>query len=534
MVTMAGMAKWFKRYSLLLLIVIFGLSLRLTHLREWLHFEMDEEVVAWKTRQLWQFGKPFLIGGGTPFGIHLGPAFYYLSSIPLWLTQGDPMSWGWLAALVGILTIVLCFYIGTLLYSKRVGIIAALLWSTSFVAAMSDRHWWPLVLDPLLSLLSLLSLFRILRGEKRWWIYLGFILAFAWQTDLTVLPLFFAAVVVAIRNWRQQKKEVMTAMVILLASMLPLVLFEFRHPGANFGKLFQYKFLEGFNLERLNLTRFNLFFVPAGLSRLLFPITHFDGDLSKFYTWCREISDGRVNGQPWWAAGLTVCLLLVPFFSGKFRPAKRGPSLQDKLPNLGDRVLQMIILSGVGGIVIFKLIGGNLYDFYLAVLYPVTLLLAARTIDFIWRKWGIITAGFVTAVIVGLNLTAFMRAYHPQGLAVKQEAVSWVADMLSGKSFALESFSGCNRYNGIRYLFLLKKSEPVMSFMDPNLFWLYDKTPAAEYPDYIVVFVTPSDLTANEWKRYNEVATNVVARKVLGEFEVVVVNNEKRQFSIDF
>lgn len=521
MVTMAGMAKWFKRYSLLLLIVIFGLSLRLTHLREWLHFEMDEEVVAWKTRQLWQFGKPFLIGGGTPFGIHLGPAFYYLSSIPLWLTQGDPMSWGWLAALVGILTIVLCFYIGTLLYSQRVGIIAALLWSTSFIATMSDRHWWPLVLDPLLSLLSLLSLFRILRGEKRWWIYLGFILAFAWQTDLTVLPLFFATFFVGILRFKKEAKNIGICVLIVLASFSPLAMFEFRHPGANVGKLFSYQFQNNVSISQATVWS-SLKSIPLSLSTLLFPGGQ-DTNLSRVYSWCKEIVLSSQRQVSSWALLIATLIILFPVFR-LFQKSERKTS---------DKLLILFFTAGIGGFLLFRLSGGNSFDFYLAALYPIFLLSTAAMLTTLWDAHKVMAMAII-AGIVSLNIFAFLFARHPYGLGVKQEAVSWVADMLSGKSFALESFSGCNRYNGIRYLFLLKKSEPVMSFMDPNLFWLYDKTPAAEYPDYIVVFVTPSDLTANERKRYNEVATNVVARKVLGEFEVVVVNNEKRQFSIDF
>ena len=70
----------------LLLILVIGFSLRLINLQSWLQFEFDEEVIAWKLRQFIEFGKPFLIGGGTPFGFHLGPAFYYLSAIPLFFS----------------------------------------------------------------------------------------------------------------------------------------------------------------------------------------------------------------------------------------------------------------------------------------------------------------------------------------------------------------------------------------------------------------------------------------------------------------
>src|SRR3989344_4607280 len=101
MVKMAGMVKWFKLHSWIFFIIAFGLFLRLINLRSWFQFEFDEEVIAWKLRQFIVFGKPFLIGGGTPFGFHLGPAFYYLSAVPLFFFRLDPIGWGVAAGVFG-------------------------------------------------------------------------------------------------------------------------------------------------------------------------------------------------------------------------------------------------------------------------------------------------------------------------------------------------------------------------------------------------------------------------------------------------
>ena len=166
---------------------------------------------------------------------------------------------------------------------------------------------------------------------------------------------------------------------------MPLVFFEFRHPGSEFGQLaFSHKRLDLSWLEFLK----TITFVPAVLGRLLFPISHLDGNLLKFYSWCKEMADTRVSGQPWWVTGLTILLLSIPFFRVKFRPAEQDPASRDKLHIRADKVLRIVILSGVVGIFLFRLGGGNLYDFYLAVLYPVVILLTARAIGFILEKWG--------------------------------------------------------------------------------------------------------------------------------------------------
>jgi len=456
-----------RRKLFLLLTLVLGFFLRLIYLQEWLHFEFDEEVIAWKLRQFVSFGKPFLIGGGTPFGFHLGPAFYYLSAIPLFFSRLDPIGWGVAAAILGVMTIWLMWLVGRNLYGRRVGLMAALFWATSFTAVMSDRHWWPLVLDPILSLAVILLLHKILKSgiatlpakggrlAMTSWLGLGVVLAFAWQADLTVLPLFLAASAVAIMVWREQKKGIMTAIAILLVSVLPLVLFELRHPGENLGK-----FLHRFNPPAGGLDLYTLLFIPQSLSRLLFPITHMDGNLLKFYSWCREIADVRVAGQPWWATGVMTILLLTPFIKARSLGSPSTSSGSLGMTLVADWVLRIVILSGVGGILLFKLMGGNLYDFYLAVLYPVVLILTAGAIDFIWRKRGAMAAGAIIMVIVGLNLTAIAKAHHPQGLAVKRETVAWTIRQLNGKDFELDSLSGCSRYNGMRYLFFLENMEP--------------------------------------------------------------------------
>ena len=188
-----------------------------------------------------------------------------------------------------------------------------------------------------------------------------------------------------------------------------------------------------------------------------------------------------------------------------------------------DFILRIVILSGVGGIFLFKLMGGNLYDFYLAVLYPVVILLVARGLDFIWEKWGKIVAVSVMVIIVGLNLFIILKSYHPQGLAVKQQAVAWVISNVGKEEFDLESISNCSRYNGVRYLFLLGGKEPQSSFTDQDLSWLYDKKDDYMKPKYLVTFITPDDLTPEQNKQYNQLKTESIESKLFtSSLEVII------------
>lgn len=477
---------------------------------------MDEEVIAWKTRQFWHGGKPFLIGGGTPFGVHLGPMFYYFSAIPLWTSQGDPIAWGVLAAITGTLTIWLMWQVGKSLFDEKVGLIAAFFWAISFPIVLFDRHWWPLVLDPLFSLLTVLSLFRVLKGHKRWWLVLGVTLSVAWQADLTNLILFVSTGVVAIIVLRHQWKYIIAAAGIVLLSLEPLVIFELRHPGANIGKLLTYQQVN--HSKPLTPILDTIRFVPSTLGSLLLPGGQ-TLDLSRAYTWCKDIATSRISIVPiiMFIAGGIFLYPVIRFYKNR-RPE--------------DLVITLILISGTIGIFLFRLIGGDLFDFYLADLFPIFLIAASVALRF--QRTTPATFATILIALAVFHFFAFAHASHPQSLALKQQAVAWVSQETNGQQFALDSLSRCHRYNGIRYLFMIGGKEPSMSFMDPSLSWLYGVPPSTVYPNLFVAFVTPQDLTKEDEERYNQLKRRAIAHKAFGDIDVVVSDNYDHSLTINF
>jgi len=524
MVKMAGMVKWFKLHSWIFFIIAFGLFLRLINLRSWFQFEFDEEVIAWKLRQFIVFGKPFLIGGGTPFGFHLGPVFYYLSAIPLWFSNLDPIGWGIMAAVFGTATIWLMWVVGKTLYNQRTGLIAALLWATSFTAVMTDRHWWPLVLDQMLSLIVILCLFYILkivkfipwngiplRGTNQWWMILGLALAIAWQADLTTAVLFLAVIPVLIFRFKSDWKGPFLTLGILFLSLLPLVAFEIRHPGQNLGKIFQYNSHE-LSLAGLGET---VVFIPAALSRLILPMTNSGADLVKFYGWCKEWSFIRTFGQPVWMILIGFAVIIFPWV--RFIVTQR----------LSDGLITLIEFSGIIGIIIFSVAGGDLQDFYLGPVFPVFLLSSALIIGSVQERLGKLLTGVIIFVFVFGNLSAFINTNHKQSLAIKQQAVAWSISSVGEEGFDLDSISNCSRYNGTRYLFLLGGKEPQSSFVDQDLYWLYDKKDDYMKPKYLVTFITPDDLTPEQNKQYNQLKLEAIDSKVFSpSLEVIMSKHD--------
>ena len=127
-----------------ILITVLGLFLRLFNLSSWFYFTHDEETIIWRVMPFIRDYNPFLLGGVTPFHVHLGPWFYYLSALVLKISRLNPLGWGATAALLSVMAMWLTFYVGKVFFNRRVGLIALLLYATSFLMIAFDRHWWPL------------------------------------------------------------------------------------------------------------------------------------------------------------------------------------------------------------------------------------------------------------------------------------------------------------------------------------------------------------------------------------------------------
>jgi hypothetical protein len=494
-----------KKSFLILALILLGLYLRAFNIPELLHFETDEATIAWKLRQLIVRQKPFLIGGSTPFGFHVGPMFYYLTAIPLWLAELDPIGWGIMAAIFSLPTLYLVYLVGKTLYSHRVGLIFLFLFATSFYQVFFDRHWWPLVLNPLFALLVLYSLYR-----KKYWIT-GLTLAFAWQADLSALVLFLPALV----SFLRKRESRLPILLPITCSLLPLLLFELRHPGANLGKIFQASIAAkaSFSLEQLT-------FIPRALSQLIIP-NSITANVHNLYSWCSSIAVTRISTQPWWLVLFTAFLLLFTIY--RYLKHRRR----------SDFLLSSLILSLIFGITLYQFLGHQAYDFYLATGFPLLLLSFALLINHFWKKFKLLSLAILVCFAL-IQFNQFTQAYYPQSYFVKKQAVSWTVDQLDGQPFALDSLSNCHRYNGLRYLFMLEDHEPEISFMDSSFFWLYDQIPATQNPDTLVIFATPKDLTSNQKSQYNTLLEKTISRKDFQELSVLILDNHGQTYTIDF
>src|SRR5258708_5541648 len=99
-------------FGILILILLVGAFSRLYKIDGYMTFLGDEGRDVIIVRRLLVEHHPPLIGPGTSIGnMYLGPAYYYMMAVPLFLTNFSPVGPAIFIALLGLITIFFLWYV---------------------------------------------------------------------------------------------------------------------------------------------------------------------------------------------------------------------------------------------------------------------------------------------------------------------------------------------------------------------------------------------------------------------------------------
>ena len=374
----------------------------------------------------------------------------------MWPFKFNPAGWGIAGALLGAATTIVLFSFARRLSNAKTALVAAALYATSQAAVFADRHFWPLSLNPLLTLLTLIFL-----SSKKYWALIA-TLVLAVTADPSNLPLALVAVVAAIllnkAKWKQIGKPILTGALVFLA---PLILFDLRHNGENIkGVVRLFSRVAGHGLNWMGLID-GLLILPKTLTRL------------------------------WWT-GQTKVLELLSYCYPYVVDRQQVPRLLllvslvvlifvwRKLP----QAIRYLFIAYAAGLGIFGFLDYSVFDHYLTGLMPLFALITALFLSNLPKNIG----NALAILIISLNLWQIFQTTNPYGLSYKDELVTWANQELNGRPFALESESKCHKENGLRYLFEISGNPPEQSFMDGHFGWLYKMPPFGQKPQlYLLV-----------------------------------------------
>lgn len=489
----------------LLNVLIMGVAafLRLYHIDTWQHFFGDEGREMFAAADIFRLHAFPLLGPPLAVGnMSLGPIFYYIIAIPVWLAHYQPWGGAATVALFGIATVWLLYRLcADILGSPKAGVIASALYATSQVVVYHARYVWNPNLAPFFVTLVLYSLAALCQGRQRWLPALGLSLSISLQLQ-PVLIISLPAVALVWLIYRPPVTSpslVFWAIVLFILAETPLVIFEMTHQFQN-----TKDWIDFFRAAVLGHKTGVVSNVPVPSRSLTHRLLHSGSSLLIFYR--------RITGLEHLRYAVP---LLVASSVGVLWCTWRSPW------RTGSQVLAIILIVWTAIYFLgFAVYPGNLYEQYFVALFPVPFLAAGMAGAVLWRwlwmgRFLVCAAVALIAIanVRGLTTNTFaLQAYQADHffaysdldtrmmIADEQPVVDAIVRATQGHSFNLVVVSTDDSGLDYRYLLSLHGLTPSKTLPTPPS--VTSKDPAIVYPgsaQRFFLIVQPKTLPESQW-----------------------------------
>jgi hypothetical protein len=481
---------------------------------------MDEERDSFIASNILR-GKLTLIGGSVPGGLFLGPLYFYITAIFLYLSRFNPTGLAIIASTIGVITVIFLYKTALMVTSsKLIAFISGLFYASSYLIIIYNRTYWPLTFAPLVSILTINFLYQIIAAKKNGYIIpLGFVQLVGLQSD----PSNFSSFLVVIFCFtffgliKKYRKQSLIVIFVLIIAHLPLLMFDLRHDFYISKNIYKFFSMKGQGKKQkitlaarlANSTESVNLFVNA-FSRVIY-VNH-DYDVMKQITPRENLIDKRNKNIPIAVKFISVTAIIMYVFN----------TIRSK--RLGDVLFLTQMVFIIFGIMIYSFFfPGYIHEWFLNVFWPGFCFIFAGFISYLFRynnrltKTVIITSVFIIAF---LNLRNLITSDNSFGYAYKMQVINYMRQQLRGAPFALD---GTVTYSGFEYLLQRNNLTPVKSLMDYEYNgWLYQKTDNP-YPDKLVVFLSSIEdekpLLMPQYKKYT------IKEQIFGGYRVLIVDN---------
>jgi len=220
-------------------ILILASLLRFYKLNELMSFIPDQGWFYLSARDMLLTGIIPLVGPETSHPwIHHGPLWTYTLAIILWVFNFHPVAPSYFTAILGVVTVWLMYKVTSELFSKRVGIIATLLYATSPFIVLNARlpyHTSPI---PFFVILLFYSVYKWIKGNVYFFPLITFLMGVLYNHELTTFVLFIPILFIVVHGFWKKKKwaiELLNKKIILysvfaiLIPMIPFILYDIGH-----------------------------------------------------------------------------------------------------------------------------------------------------------------------------------------------------------------------------------------------------------------------------------------------------------------
>lgn len=385
-------------FILLLSVLLIAAFLRFYRIKDYMTFMGDEGRDALVAKYIIVAHNLPLIGPPTSVStgagsVYLGPLYYYMMAISMWLSGLNPVGAALMVASIGVLSVALIYYLSRAWFGKEAALLTGFAYAISTVAVAYSRTSWNPNPAPFFSMLVILGLFKSLQTKNfRWFILTGIALAFAVQMH------YLAAILLPVAGllwaWHLHLKVnknypfrffvsgTIISVISFLVLMSPLVLYDLKHGLTNFHAL--KSILQG-GTSGVDLN-------PSENLLRIFPIYSYD--LVGMYLAVKNT----------WASFLMSVIVLVPLIVALALKLK-GQTL--RWPFLALAVWLILGLIGL------SLYNQELPAHYLGFLSPVPFLLLGGFIYYLPQKLKYPVVGLLALLLALVNLPKNPLMYPP-------------------------------------------------------------------------------------------------------------------------
>lgn len=407
--------------SFLVLVAIgVGLFLRVYHVGEFNNFFHDQGRDALVVKRIIVDKRLTLLGPQTTApGVYLGPFYYYLSIVPLWLNGLNPVGMDYLVVFLGTGAIILIYLLSKEMFNKEIGALAAFLYGTSsLVIGFSNHAWNPNPL-PFFMLLFVWGMYKLLKDKDDRYLYVT-ALGIGASLQLHLFSVILVPLFVFFWFFKKYKikniKIFLSSVFLCFLILSPWFLFELRH-----------NFLNSRNLIKF-LTSGRVGLEIGGFFERILKTVYFLGSFI--------VNNG-------WGITLIIALFLLAVFL--------------KIKKLGVQIFAAWLFLGILTIGGYKGIYQSYHSLFLS---PLPFLFFALLISIVWsNKYMKVLAIILTAFLVFLNIKNFNFEKDRQRKKIIDSVVAIIkSDLRENKNldFNIAGVTGRFDHNAMDYRYFLE------------------------------------------------------------------------------
>lgn len=236
---MEGFLRIDKYIGLLFLILVIAAILLFYNLAALMPFIGDQGWFYLSARDMVLYGQIPLVGiTSSHVWLHQGPYWTYMLGGLLWLFHFNPIPPAYFTAIIGLITVYLVYKLGSEIFSRRIGLIASLIYATSPLIVLNGRMAYHSSFIAILTLILFYAVYKWIQGFRYGFPLIIFLLAFLYNFE-TATFMFFPVVLLIIlygiykkTQWVKtiwNKKMLLLSFFAWLIPMIPMILYDTHH-----------------------------------------------------------------------------------------------------------------------------------------------------------------------------------------------------------------------------------------------------------------------------------------------------------------